>query len=64
MVDFNLGLKTNIINTRLIQKWHLNQHHPLPYTLQNFGREPVNPIGIYYITFKIINATGYTRAIT
>ena len=60
MVNLNSGLKVNIINTRLMQKLRLNQYHPLPHTLRNFGKEPVNPAGIYHITFEIINAIGYT----
>ena len=59
MVDLNLGLEINIISTRLVQKLRLNQYYPSPYTLRSFGGEPVDPVGIYYITFEIINAIGY-----
>ena len=64
MVDLNSGSETNIISTRLMQKLRLNQHHPSPHTLQSFGGEPVDPAGIYHITFEITDATGCTRAIT
>ena len=60
MVNLDSGLKVNIINTRLVQKLRLNRYYPLPYILRNFGGEFVNPVRICYITFEIINATGYT----
>ena len=64
MVDLDSGSEANIINTRLMQKLRLNQYYPLPHTLQSFSGELVNPVGIYHITFEIINATGCTRVIT
>ena len=64
MVNLNSGSKANIISTRLVQKLRLNRYHRSPHTLQSFGGEPVNPVGIYHITFEITDATGCTRAIT